>query len=100
MLFRSLSIYALAAQRQWKLEPRRLIFYNLETNQAIESQRNQKELEAAEQQVRTAAENIAQGHFEAKPGYHCRWCAYRNLCPETEERLFTIQRALEPTGAN
>ncbi|HEV2021169.1 MAG TPA: PD-(D/E)XK nuclease family protein, partial [Terriglobales bacterium] len=95
-----LSIYALAAQRQWKLEPRRLVFYNLETNQAIETVRSQKELEKAEQQVRIAAENIAQGNFDANPGWHCQWCPYRSLCPATEERLFTIQRALEPTGAN
>jgi superfamily I DNA/RNA helicase/RecB family exonuclease len=95
-----LSIYALAAQRQWKLEARRLVFYNLETNQAIETVRSQKELDEAEKLVRIAAENIAQGNFDAKPGWHCRWCSYRSLCPATEERLFTIQRALEPTGAN
>lgn len=95
-----LSIYALAVQRQWKLEPRRLVFYNLETNQAVETERSQKELEKAEKLVRIAAENIAAGNFEAKPGWHCRWCSYRSLCPETEERLFTIQRALEPTGAD
>lgn len=95
-----LSLYALAAQRQWNLEPRRLVFYNLDTNQAIETERSAKELAAAEAQVRRAAENIAQGRFDAKPGWHCRWCPYRSLCPETEERLFTIQRALEPTGAN
>jgi RecB family exonuclease len=94
-----LSIYALAAQRQWQLEPRRLVFYNLETNQAVETARSQKELEEAENLVRIAAENIAQGRFEANPGWHCRWCSYRSLCPATEERLFTIRRALEPTGA-
>jgi DNA helicase-2/ATP-dependent DNA helicase PcrA len=95
-----LSIYAIAAQRQWKLEPRRLVFYNLETNQAIETVRSQKQLEDAEKQVRIAAEDIAQGRFDAKPGWHCQWCSYRSLCPATEERLFTIQRAMEPTGAN
>ena len=95
-----LSIYALAVQRQWKLEPRRLVFYNLETNQAVETARSQKELDEAEKLVRIAAENIADGKFEAKPGWHCRWCSYRSLCPATEERLFTIQRALEPTGAD
>ena len=95
-----LSIYAIAAQRQWKLEPRRLVFYNLETNQAIATERSQKQLDEAEKQVRIAAENIAQGHFEANPKWHCRWCSYRSLCPATEERLFTIQRALESTGAN
>lgn len=94
-----LSIYALAVQRQWKLEPRRLVFYNLETNQAVETTRSQKELEEAEKLVRIAAENIAKGEFDANPGWHCRWCSYRSLCPATEERLFTIQRALEPTGA-
>jgi DNA helicase-2/ATP-dependent DNA helicase PcrA len=95
-----LSIYALAVQRQWKLEARRLVFYNLETNQAVETSRTQKELDEAEKLVRIAAENMADGRFEAKPGWHCRWCSYRSLCPATEERLFTIQRALEPTGAN
>ena len=95
-----LSIYALAAQRQWKLEARRLVFYNLETNEAVETARSPKQLEEAEKLVRIAAEKIAQGDFDAKPGWHCRWCSYRSLCPATEERLFTIQRALEPTGAN
>ena len=76
------------------------MFYNLETNQAVETARSQKELDEAEKLVRIAAANIAQGNFEAKPGWHCRWCSYRSLCPATEERLFTIQRALEPTGAN
>jgi DNA helicase-2/ATP-dependent DNA helicase PcrA len=95
-----LSIYAIAAQRQWKLEPRGLVFYNLETNQAVETARSRKELDEAEELVRSAAENIAAGNFTANPGWHCRWCSYRSLCPATEERLFTIQRALEPTGAD
>jgi DNA helicase-2/ATP-dependent DNA helicase PcrA len=95
-----LSIYALAVQRQWKLEPRRMVFYNLETNEAVETVRTQRELEEAEKLVRLAAENIADGKFDANPGWHCRWCSYRSLCPATEERLFTIQRALEPTGAH
>lgn len=95
-----LSIYALAVQRQWKLEARRLVFYNLETNQAVETARSPKQLEEAEKLVRIAAENIAQGNFDANPGWHCRWCSYRSLCPATEERLFTIPRVLEPTEAN
>nr|MDP9263457.1 ATP-dependent helicase [Acidobacteriota bacterium] len=95
-----LSIYAIAAKRQWDLDARRLVFYNLETNQAVETVRTQKELDEAERLVRIAAENIAAGKFDANPGWHCRWCSYRSLCPATEERLFTIQRALEPTGVN
>ncbi len=33
------------------------------------------------------AENIAAGKFDPKPGFYCRFCAYRNLCPATEKRL-------------
>ena len=25
--------------------------------------------------------------FEAKPGIHCNFCAYRSLCPEKEKRI-------------
>jgi DNA helicase-2/ATP-dependent DNA helicase PcrA len=95
-----LSIYAIAVKRQWDLDARRLVFYNLQTNQSVETVRSQKELDDAEKQVRIAAESIAAGKFEANPGWHCRWCSYRTLCPATEERLFTIQRALEPTGVH
>ena len=41
----------------------------------------------AKLKVKEVAENIAKGKFEPKAGFHCDWCAYRNLCPATEKRL-------------
>lgn len=88
-----LSVYALGASLAWELEAERLVFYNLENASAIESTRTAAELRDAEEKVREAAEGIAHQEFEARPGFQCRTCGYRSLCPETEERLATAAPA-------
>jgi ATP-dependent DNA helicase UvrD/PcrA len=89
-----LSLYALAAQRAWNLDPQSLIFYNLETNVAIKTARSAEDLREAEERVREVAASIADGMFEAKPAaMKCRYCAYRSLCPATEQKLYTIEHA-------
>jgi len=88
-----LSLYALAAKRAWNLDPHRLIFYNLQTNVAVETSRTSEELCAAEERVREVAADIAAGVFDAKPTVmKCRSCAYRTLCPATEQKLYTIEQ--------
>ena len=82
-----LSIYALAAREKWGYQADRLVLYNLTENSAIVTTRNGAELDEARHKVEEVAQKIAEGHFEAKPGYHCKFCPYRNLCPETETRL-------------
>jgi DNA helicase-2/ATP-dependent DNA helicase PcrA len=97
-----LSIYAIAAERAWQLKPERLVFHNLEDNSRIETTRSPDKLRADEEEIRTVAADIAAGKFEATPGFHCRSCAYFSLCPETEQRLYTIQKTLQAvsTGAH
>jgi len=97
-----LSIYAMAAERAWKLQAERLIFHNLEDNSQIEAMRSPEQLRAHEDEIRQVARDIAEGRFKATPGFHCRSCAYYSLCPETEQRLYTIQKTLQAvsTGAN
>jgi DNA helicase-2/ATP-dependent DNA helicase PcrA len=80
-----LSVYALAAKEVWGRRAERLIFYNLENNTAVSTTRGDAELEAAKERVEEVAEKIAGGEFPAKPGYHCTFCPYRNLCPATEK---------------
>lgn len=82
-----LSLYALAAQEAWGLRADRLIFHNLEDNSMVVTTRDSADLEAAKEQVRNAAESIAEGNFSAKPGHQCSFCPYRNLCPATEKVL-------------
>jgi len=82
-----LSLYALAAKEAWGLRADRLIFHNLEDNSMVVTTRDAADLEAAKQRVRAAAENIEEGKFDAKVGFHCSFCPYRNLCPATERAL-------------
>ena len=82
-----LSIYALAAREKWGYQADRLVLYNLEGNSEVVTRRSDVELETAKARVQDVSENVAVGNFQAKPGYHCRYCAYHNLCPATEKQL-------------
>jgi superfamily I DNA/RNA helicase/RecB family exonuclease len=88
-----LSLYAIAARQKWDLEPERLVIYNLEDHSEVVTTRSPKDLEAACAQVLQAAEGIAAGRFDPTPGFHCRRCTYRDLCPATEQKLYTIAAA-------
>lgn len=82
-----LSLYAIAAREKWGYTVGSLIFHNLEENVPIFTSRREADLLAARQRVEAAAQGIADGKFEAKPGMHCNFCAYRSLCPEKEKRV-------------
>jgi PD-(D/E)XK nuclease superfamily len=58
--------------------------------------RTASDLLAARDRVQQAAEGIAGGIFEPRPGMHCNFCAYRSLCPEREKR---IPRRIEAKAA-
>jgi DNA helicase-2/ATP-dependent DNA helicase PcrA len=82
-----LSLYAIAAQEKWQYKVGALIFHNMEENVPVITTRDQGQLFAARQRVTKAAEGIANGVFEARPGIHCDFCSYRSLCPAKEKRI-------------
>jgi RecB family exonuclease len=82
-----LSVYALAAQEEMKLRPRRLTFYCLTNNQPVHTVRTEQDLKAVKAEILTVAERIHQGHFPAAPGYVCKFCDYRPICPAHEENF-------------
>jgi superfamily I DNA/RNA helicase/RecB family exonuclease len=82
-----LSIYAMAACEKWGYDAERLVFYNLEENSATATRRDRLQLDGARAKVQEVADRIAEGDFDPTPGYHCRFCSYRNLCPATEKPL-------------
>jgi superfamily I DNA/RNA helicase/RecB family exonuclease len=88
-----LSIYAIAAREKWGYEADRLVFYNLQENNAVTTVRHRLQLEEAKAKVEDVADRIAAGQFDAKPGYHCRLCPYRNLCPATEKPVYSAPPA-------
>lgn len=80
-----LSVYALAARRQLKLDPVRLTLYYLTNNQTVSSLRTENELETALLQIRDVAENIRGMLFDPRPGFACKWCDFVAICPAHED---------------
>ncbi len=85
-----LSIYAMAAREKWGYEAERLVFYNFEENRSIATRRDRLQLDGARAKVEDVAQRVLEGDFDPTPGYHCRFCSYRNLCPATEKPLHSI----------
>jgi DNA helicase-2/ATP-dependent DNA helicase PcrA len=82
-----LSVYALAAQEQMKLKPLRLTFYCLTNNEPVHTVRTEQDLKAVKAEILTVAEQIRQNHFPATPGFVCKFCDYRPICPAHEENF-------------
>jgi len=82
-----LSLYALAAREILELNPVRLVFHYLQNNQTQVTTRDSKQLDEAEKIVQEAAADIRAGEFPPKPGFVCRNCAYKPICPAHEEAL-------------
>jgi putative RecB family exonuclease len=83
-------VYALAAQEVLDLDPARLVFYNLMTNEAVASTRDAKALKETEDKIAEVADLIRAQEFSPKPGYGCGFCDYKPLCP-AHEQLISIR---------
>ncbi len=82
-----LSIYAIAVKEILELNPVRLVFHYLQNNQRQETTRDAKQLDEAQKMVQEVAAEIRAGEFAARPGFQCRGCAYKPICPAFEEAL-------------
>ncbi len=82
-----LSLYALAAREILELNPVRLVFHYLQNGQMQVTTRDSKQLDEAQKIVQEAAADIRAGEFPPKPGFICRGCAYKPICPAHEEAL-------------
>jgi DNA helicase-2/ATP-dependent DNA helicase PcrA len=82
-----LSIYAIAAKEILELNPVRLVFHYLQNNEIQVTTRTPKQLDEAQKIVQEAAADIRAGEFSPKPGFACRSCAYKPICPAHEEAL-------------
>jgi DNA helicase-2/ATP-dependent DNA helicase PcrA len=82
-----LSLYALAAKEIFEWNPARLVFHYLQNNQIQVTTRDAKQLDEVQKIVLEAAADIRAGEFPPKPGFVCRSCAYKPICPAHEEAL-------------
>jgi DNA helicase-2/ATP-dependent DNA helicase PcrA len=82
-----LSIYAMGVE-QMGFVPRELVLLNVQDNSQALSSRSSRQLDGAKEKIKDAAQGIAAGEFDPKPGQHCRWCDFQKLCPATEQRVY------------
>jgi ATP-dependent DNA helicase UvrD/PcrA len=82
-----LSLYALAAKEIFEWNPVRLVFHYLQNNERQVTTRDAKQLGEAQKIVQETAADIRAGQFAANPGFNCRNCAYKPICPAHEEAL-------------
>ncbi|HWY41964.1 MAG TPA: ATP-dependent DNA helicase [Candidatus Sulfotelmatobacter sp.] len=82
-----LSIYSIAAKEILELNPIRLVFHYLQNNERQETARDAKQLDEAQKIVQEVASEIRAGSFPPNPGFSCKSCAYRPICPAHEENL-------------
>jgi len=82
-----LSLYALASKEIFEWNPVRLVFHYLQNNQTQVTTRDAKQLDEAQKIVLEAAADIRAGEFPPNPGFVCRNCAYKPICPAHEEAL-------------
>jgi len=91
-----LGVYALAAEEVLDLDPLRLVFYNLMTNEGVAATRDAKALKETREKIAEVADRIRARDFSAKPGFGCGFCDYKPLCP-AHEQLISI-RPSQPAG--
>jgi DNA helicase-2/ATP-dependent DNA helicase PcrA len=80
-----LSVYALAARDQMRLNPTRLTLYSLTNNEPVRTVRTSRGLDLAVCEIREVAEQIRRQIFPPKPGFACKYCDYESICPAHEE---------------
>jgi DNA helicase-2/ATP-dependent DNA helicase PcrA len=95
-----LSIYAIAARDALGYRPERLVFYNLENNQAVATTRSEIQLQEAAAKIEDVAAAVSEGKFQPKPGFYCAFCAYRELCPATEKSIYPLPVKKAASRAN
>jgi len=80
-----LTVYAEACRRVLGLAGPDLVLFNLATGERIRTTRSEEQFRAFEQTLRQTAGAIRAGRFPARPGYLCRYCDFRPICPAHDQ---------------
>lgn len=80
-----MTIYTMAATEALKIRPDMLSLYYLESGDKLSTNRTAKQVEAQKEIIKGVVEGIKEGNFEPKPGYDCKWCDYKEICPFAEK---------------
>ncbi|MEE8178250.1 MAG: PD-(D/E)XK nuclease family protein, partial [Acidobacteriota bacterium] len=80
-----LTLYALACREVLDLKLLSLVLYNLTTQEGCRTTRGPDDFKELQGQIRQVSRDVLAGKFSALPGYHCRYCDFRPICPAYED---------------
>lgn len=76
-----LMLYQLAAKELFGLEPKRLTFHYLKDHSRVSFLATDDELSALKDKIRKQITAIRARQFDPTPGFMCRYCDFKDICP-------------------
>lgn len=76
-----LSIYHLACQEVWGIEPEKLTLYFLIPNTKISTNRTDEEIKRTKSLIARTCDDIQTGKFQPRQNPLCPWCDFQPYCP-------------------
>lgn len=81
-----LSVYYLAAQQIWGIEPERMTLYYLLPGQRMSTTRTPADADELRRRIKVASDRIAAEMFEPHENPLCNWCDFQPRCPVFKHR--------------
>ena len=79
-----LLIYQIAAEEVFKIKPKELIYHYLNNNKKASFLGSEKEIEKMKEKIIREIEEIKNSDFEARPGWQCGFCDFKDICDFAE----------------
>lgn len=79
-----LLIYQMACEEIFKLKPEKLTYYYLDEGEKVSFLGTEKDLAEQKQKMLEQIKAIENSHFGATPGWHCRYCDFKEICGYAE----------------
>lgn len=75
-----LLIYQIAAEESFGLNPEKLTYYYLDEGKELNFIGSEKDKEKQKEKIISTIKEIEKSEFKANPGWHCKFCDYRDIC--------------------
>lgn len=75
-----LLIYQMAVRDAFGLKPHLLSYYFLDEGEKLSFLGEEKDIEKEREKIISQMKEIKKSKFPAKPGWHCKYCDFRDIC--------------------
>jgi len=80
-----LLIYQMASEQVFNLRPEKLTYYYIDSGKKISFLGTKQDLEKQKQKILNEIKEIKKGEFLPKPGWHCQYCDFKDICQFAEK---------------